>query len=308
MSDIKINLNSLNPTTFKKTVRHKVQDGSNIFRFLPPFGQEANGYPYRKWNVVWGLTDPTSGRERPFASPSTYEGECPVFDFLDILKVKLEEIGSTLGEVKTKEINDFISNLRPKTVYSYNASNKAGQVGVLELKTTAHKKVIAAMSKYITDYNQDPTSLNASPADSGLWFNVTKAGRGFDTTYDAAKNQSMIKDVHGIPSYQDDRSPLAESIVHNFDTLAYDLNNIYQKLTYQELKEILVVNLENFAKLQNLPEILVPGFGLPEAAFAQSPGPEIKRADSKVKLALDNAEDIDDTDDVIAMADKIFNS
>lgn len=311
MSNIKINLNSLSATSFKKTVRHKIQEGSNIFRFLPPFGVEANGAPYRKWNVVWGLIDPNSGRARPFASPSTYEGKCPVYDYLDILKEKIESLGTSLDEAKTKEINEFISNLRPKSVYAYNAANKAGELGVLELKATAHKKVIAVMAKYINDYDQDPTSLNSIPTDSGLWFNVTKAGRGFDTTYDAIKNQSMVKDANGIPSYQDDRSPLAPAISSNFDTLAYDLNSLYQKTTYQELKEILIANLLNAA--EKLPELLVPGFGADEVVEsillneAANSAP-ITKGTSKVKLALGKAEDVDDTDDVLAMADKIFNS
>ena len=138
MSNIKINLDSLNPKSFKKTVRHKVQEGDNIVRFLPPFGEEANGYPYRKWNVVWGLIDPNSGRMRPYASTSTYEGKCPVYDYLDLLKQKLDTI---TDENKVEELNKFISNLRPKSVFAYNASDKSGQIGVLELKSTAHKKV-----------------------------------------------------------------------------------------------------------------------------------------------------------------------
>lgn len=317
MSNIKINLDSLNPKSFKKTVRHKVQDGDNIVRFLPPFGPEANGYPYRKWNVIWGLIDPNSGRMRPFASSSTYEGQCPVYDYLDLLKKKLETI---TDENKVEEINKFISNLRPKSVYAYNASDKSGQVGVLELKTTAHKKVIALMNQYINDYSQDPTSLNADAADSGVWFNVTRSGKGFDTTYDAKKNQTMVKDANGVPSFQDDRSQLAENIVQNFDSVAYDLNNLYQKLSYDELKEILVMNLAHAA--QTLPEILIAGFGLEEGqAVAVQETVEVAKpqGNGAVNLNLGATEETpatptaptastSDTEDILAMADDIFNS
>jgi len=316
MSNIKINLDSLNPKSFKKTVRHKIQDGDNIVRFLPPFGPEANGYPYRKWNVIWGLIDPNSGRMRPFASSSTYEGQCPVYDYLDLLKKKVDTI---VDEEKVKKINEFISGLRPKSVYAYNASDKSGQVGVLELKTTAHKKVIALMNQYITDYNQDPTSLNSDPADSGVWFNVLRSGRGFDTTYDAKKNQTMVKDNNGVPSFQDDRSNLAENIVKNFDSIGYDLNNLYQKLTYNELKDILIANLIHAAI--ELPEILISGFGLEESANV-APVTEtsaVPQGNATVALKLGNTNEAskaqastitsgNDTDDILAMADDIFNS
>jgi hypothetical protein len=340
MANISINLDSLNPKTFKKTVRHKVQDGDNIFRLLPPFGPEANGYPYQKWNVIWGLVDPNSGRMRPFASPSTYEGRCPVYDYLDVLKPKVEELKNTISEERLDELNKFISNLRPKSVFAYNASDKSGQVGVLELKSTAHKKVIALMNKYITDYNQDPTSLNSELTDSGVWFNITRTGKGFDTTYDANKHQTMVKDANGIPSFQDDRTALAEGISQNYEELAYDLNNIYQKLSYDELKDILIANLINAS--ETLPELLISGFGLEEAGNDtiqgniqsnevvnsvnnQAPAVNVPQGTGKININLGetntggdatsvpagtvvNTTGTDDTDDLLAMADDIFNS
>lgn len=321
MSSIKINLDSLNPKSFKKTVRHKVQDGSNIFRFLPPFGKESDGYPYRKWNVIWGLVDPSSGRARPFASSSTYEGRCPIYDYLDLLKAKVATMTSQADEAKVEALNKFISDLRPKTAYAYNASDKSGQIGVLELKATAHKKVISLMDKYIKDYNQDPTSLSSEATDSGVWFNISKVGKGFDTSYDAVKNQIMAKDATGVPVYKDDRSPLVDSIVHNFDSLGYDLNSLYQKLTYEELKDILVVNLLSAAA--SMPELLVPGFGQSESGEEEShitvatttavnkpvAASSAKPQGAGAKINLGKVEDTsDDTDDILAMADDLFNS
>ena len=176
------------------------------------------------------------------------------------------------------------------------------------------------MDKYIKDYNQDPTSLSSEPTDSGIWFNITKTGKGFDTSYDAAKNQIKAKDESGVLIYKDDRSPLAESIVHNFDTLGYDLNSLYQKLSYEELKDILVANLLNLSR--ELPELLVPGFGLNEdgseeekvsvatttAQNRQTTATSAKPQGTGVSIKLGKAEDVDDTDDILAMADDLFNS
>jgi hypothetical protein len=331
MANISINLDSLSPKKFKKTVRHKIKDGVNTLRFLPPFGEESSGYPYRKWNVVWGLIDPNSGRMRPYASSSTYENQCPVYDYLDLLKAKVEKekaeftaSGATEDQVKAKfkPINDFISAIRPKTVYAYNATDKSGTVGVVELKSTAHKDVINVMSQYIKDYNQDPTSLNSDVSDSGVWINVKREGQGFDTKYSAAKNQIMVKDANGVPQYQDDRSPIAENIVHSYDDLAYDLNTIYEKKTYDELKEILVANILNTA--QDIPEILVPGFGLEEFSAPVQNATSVETVQvpstpaNNVSLKLDEPEAAAqsaqpasngaDTEDLLAMADDLFNS
>ena len=332
MANISINLDSLNPKSFKKTVRHKIKDGTSIFRFLPPFGQESNGYPYCKWNVVWGLTDPNTGRERPFASPSTYEGQCPVFDYLELLRAKVEAEKITLmskgmseDQVKQKQekINKFISGIRPKTVYAYNASDKSGTIGVVELKSTAHKDVLKVMNQYIKDYNQDPTSLNSAVTDSGVWMKIVREGAGFDTKYSAAKNQIMLKDATGVPSYQDDRSALAESISENFQEVGYNLNTLYQKHTYEELKEILVANLINFGI--DMPEVLVSGFGLEESQnlpqSSQSAALAPTKGSGKIAIKLESAEEVEDeapvktgkkastdTEDLLAMADNLFNS
>ena len=60
-SKIKINLDSLKSR--REWKRHKVKDGHNVFRILPPFGEASNGYPYRKWQIIWGLADLETGRK-----------------------------------------------------------------------------------------------------------------------------------------------------------------------------------------------------------------------------------------------------
>ena len=215
-------------------------------------------------------------------------------------------------KAKFKAVNDFISNIRPKSVFSYNASDKAGTVGVGELKSTAHKDVLKVMNQYITDYNQDPTSLNSEVSDSGVWMNVIREGMGFDTKYSATKNQVMEKNEQGVPQYQDDRSALAENIKASYEDLAYDLTTIYEKKTYEELKEILIANILHAAV--DLPELLVTGFGLEEfsaplqntTSVESIPAPAVAPQGVKpVALKLDAN---DGTDDLLAMADDLFNS
>lgn len=252
---IKLNMDSLK--TSKEWVRHKVKNGSNVYRILPPFGDNSNGYPYRKWQIIWGLSDPTSGRVRPYASPMMSEKRCPVMEYVDLLKERLAKMD---GDLKTRgydekavrkhpkfeRLSKFTRDITPKTTYIYNAADKAGVVGLLELKATAHKDMKTCMNDYIRDYNQDPTSLNSVDDDSGVWFNVLRSGEGFDTEYKVQKVQNKVKAANGAVSFVDDRTPLAEVIVENFDNLAYDLSSVYKTTTYDEVNDILQANMDTF--------------------------------------------------------------
>lgn len=333
---IKINMDSLK--TRREWKRHKVKDGNNIFRILPPFGDSSNGYPYRKWQIIWGLQDPESGRARPFASSMTSEKKCPVTEYVGTLKKKAETLklqltnaGVSEEDQKTRlsSLNKLISDLSPKTVYIYNAADRAGDVGLLELKSTAQKKMKALMTAYIKDYSQDPTSLNSEDTDSGVWFNITRSGEGRDTEYDVLKFQTKTKSATGKITFEDDRSPLPDSVVESYDDLAYDLGAVYQVKSYDELKEILDANMDSLVEL-------CPDAALIDEAFERevlvTKAPPVKTEVAKptgtkpVTVRLDDADDDDQPvapkgatarakiqassadDDFMAEADALLNS
>lgn len=335
---IKINLDSLK--TRREWKRHKVKDGNNIFRILPPFGESSNGYPYRKWQIIWGLFDPESGRARPFASSMTSEKKCPVTEYVQLLKKKAETLkgqlaASGVSEEDQKErlssLNKLISDLNPKTVYIYNAADKSGEVGLLELKSTAQKKMKSEMTSYIQTYNQDPTSLNSEETDSGVWFNITRQGLGRDTEYDVKIVQNKIKNpTTGKITFEDDRSPLADSVVENYDNLGYDLGSVYQVKSYDELAEILEANM--LSLIEACPDADLNADGLllqptPSKAAA-APAKTVvaaKPAGTKVvTLKMDDEEEQEETpvakntrtvkvnaaadDDFLAEADALLNS
>lgn len=306
-SKIKINMDALK--TSKEWVRHKVKSGHNHFRILPPFGENSHGYPYRKWQIIWGLADPESGRVRPYASPMMTEKRCPVMEYVDGLKERLDK---WQGELKGRGLDDkalnkhprysrlakFTRDITPKTTYIYNAADRGGVVGLLELKATAHKAMKAEMNKYIQDYNQDPTSLNGADDDSGVWFDVIREGEGFQTEYKVAKVQNKVKQPSGRVTFEDDRSPLPESIVENFDNLAYDLSSVYRSTTYDEVNEVLQANLDTFYKV--CPEAdLSKEFDLdsddePAAPVVQTrvaPAVQQKASTAKVALKLQDDDD-----------------
>jgi hypothetical protein len=328
MARISINLDSLKPK--REWKRHKIQDGDNIYRILPPFGKPEvhNGYAYNRWSVIWGLTDPSTGKNTPVASPSMTEKRCPVYEYVDLLSEKVEQMKSELqakgvDAVSIKEqlkvANEVIKDLRPKTVFAYNACSKSGEIGILELKTTAHKGIQKEMYEYIRDYNQDPTSLNSDEEDSGVWFKITRSGQNFQTEYAVTKNQSLVKMGAG-KAYVDDRTALPDSVVSSFHDSGYDLSTLYRKKSYDEVKALLMFNLGRLTENGRInTELLVEGFGKfgPVSVTPETATYEVtttgKTTAVKPKVALKIDESFNDApftsadDDMFKMADDILN-
>jgi hypothetical protein len=319
--NIKINLDSLKEK--REWKRHKVKDGHNQFRIGPPHGETSNGYPYRKWQIIWGLNDPLTGRQRPYASSITSEKRCPVTEYVaqltkkaDDMKSAMKAAGAPETEIKErlKDLSDLISQLRPKTTYVYNGIDKSGEIGLLELKSTAHKKMKAEMNQYVQDYNQDPTSLNAADDDSGVWFDVIRTGTGFDTEYDVKKCQTKVKNATGKVSFEDDRSPLPESVIENYEDQAYDLSTIYQVKSYDELAEILEANMPHLVEAVSdagLDEVEAPVIAAPKRVVAKPAAAAKKPVTTKLADEDDDAASntaAADEDDFMKEAEAILRS
>lgn len=291
---ISINMDSLKSR--KDYKRFKLQDGANIYRILPPFGDAEvhKGYPFRKWSTAW-LIDPQTGKLRPFATPQTEGKDCPVRDYSDLLAKKLKEVEAKLIQkglnddqiaTKMEGLRKAQWQIRVNHTYAYNASNKEGEVGILEVKSTAHKGIKTLMMAYITEYSQDPTSLDSDTAENaGVWFNINKTGKNKDTTYTVTLNQAREKSSDGKVYKVDDRSPLAENIVDSYEDLGYDLNAIYVRKTYDEMKTILLHNLALLA--ETYPEVVLPGYDISDI--------QVKAAPAKETASLE-----DDEDEVVA--------
>lgn len=285
---LRINMDSLKQR--KEWKRHEINKGENIYRILPPFGEEADGYPYRRWVIAW-MFDPQTGRKRPFASPRSFgEEACPVSEYAKALEERRNELEANLkskGASKDqlrdalKPFGEILWQIKPKASYSYNACNKAGEVGLLELKKTAHDAMKKEMMQYITDYGQDPTSLNSDAEDSGVWFKIRKEGEGTDTEYSVIKNQTKKKTVEGL-MFVDDRDQLPQNIVDNYENLGYDLTKLYKQNSYEELKSVLLMNL--FTVYEQFPMARIDGFDPIEPPVVSGAGQQVK-ASSQVKVA-----------------------
>jgi hypothetical protein len=269
MAKITCNQDSLKPR--REFKRHQIQPGHNIYRILPPFGPEevSNNYPYRRWSIAW-LTDPETGRRKPYALPPFEKGNPdPISTYIALLIKKIDVVkknaldkGIPEEVVKEKlaDLNKLVWELRPKNGYFYNACSKSGEVGILELKKTAHDALKAEMYQYIKDYSQDPTSLNSDDDDSGVWFDFERVGEKGDknTEYKVKKNQTKHKTATGKLTFEDDREALPEHVSQNFETLGYDIYNLYQAKTSEELMDLFMFNLREIVK--TVPNAKVEGF------------------------------------------------
>lgn len=319
MGKISINQDALKSR--REWKRHKVQDGANTFRVLPPFGDVSvhNNYPYRKWSTVW-LLDPKTQNRRPFATPLTDGEDCPVKEyndaltkFIDLKKSKLEAKGIPEAKVKAEleGLRQVQWSTRVGHSYAYNAADKSGEVGVLELKSTAHQGMKKKMAEYIKEYGQDPTTLESDMKDNaGVWFQVDKEGKGKDTTYTVNFAQIKKKNADGEIQKFDDRTPLSDNIVENYEEIGYDLNTVYMRKSYSELKDILLYNLAVLAK--DTPECVIPGYEIDgvEVADEEADGEkeEVRKAPaaktSKVNLNL-GSDDDDVSDETVEVAPEV---
>ena len=314
MTRAKMNVNTRAFEDKKEMTRHKINAGDNVLRILPPFGEDADGYPYKRWTLAW-LIDPSTGNRRPFASPWSFgHDDCPVGEYVRLLQDKKDKLEQKLAasdldksEIKEqlKPITETLYAVKAKSTFFYNAVNKAGQVGVLELKKSAHDALKKVCSQYINDYGCDPTSLNSDNDDSGIWVKITRTGTGMDTEYTVDKNQSKVKNPEtGKISFEDDQTELPAGVVNNYESMATDLFKLYREVSYDDLKDVLLFNLANLystfikdfgAKQANL--IKVPGFEFDDLLDQEPPARQEQRQPVKQATKQMPKFDQDDEED-----------
>jgi hypothetical protein len=294
MANIKINVEGLK--TGREWVRHKVQEGNNVYRVLPPFGDpnEHKNSPFRRWVVAW-LTDPNTGKRFPFATPFSSgqkDAACPIHEYTRLLSDKIEKLKAGLQAKgrSDQEIKDALSPLnkvlwetRANRTFAYNVVDKSGKVGLLELKKTAHDEMKQRMLEYIQERQMDPTSLNSDiKSDAGVWFNIKRTGMGKDTKYSVEFAKIGQKDADGDVVYKLDRSPLPEGVAESFESQAHNLSTIYRLKSYDELKDILLYNISLIA--EDIPHAVVPGFNPNEKEVKEVA--EFSTSKSTVSLSL----------------------
>jgi hypothetical protein len=212
--------------------RFKAKEGTSIFRVLPPFGKDHANRASKKIRLHWGFFD-SNGKPRPVHCTYESEGFCPICNHAwELEKMAQRSLAAGNTEESEEQMKKF-QELKSRVTYLYNAVNNEGEVGVLEVPKTAHDGIISIFKEYINKYDLDPTGLK-----DGVWFQIRRSGKGFNTKYEVNFNR-VSKKVDGEIVETINRSPLPEGVVSDFENLAVDIHNQYKIPSSSDLKKIL---------------------------------------------------------------------
>lgn len=246
-----INLETLEPKTSRQINRHKLKEGDNFFRILPPFGANHNGMVFAEWRIHWGYSD-GNGQTRPLVCTFPTEGFCPICEESkklyqakeDLIKEFKNEDKEVMWKLVPEDIKAQHTELREswntissKKSYYYNAIDPSGNVAILQLSKTAkdqlNEKILYAHKKM----GFNPVSLQ-----TGCFFNVKKVKTGpraMDVKYIVDFVKETIKAENGDVMEKIKREPISSFVIENFDKLAYDLHTLYPIRTAEELYKIM---------------------------------------------------------------------
>jgi hypothetical protein len=163
---------------------HKVEDGDNLFRILPPLWSLADeGRYYKYWRIHWGFKM-GNGRSKPIVCTERKDRNgivtehCPICDMVAMYQKEYDFMKQN-GASKD-ELNDFY---KEKVVaygaqghyYTY-AVNAQGEIGLLKLKKTMK-------DGFESRYDQLKSEGIEANGIDGVFVNIKRAGKMRDTTY-----------------------------------------------------------------------------------------------------------------------------
>ena len=252
--EAELNLGGLVPSSGKRDfVTHKLSEGDNIYRILPPFGTNHRGLPFAEVSLHWfSIVDPKTGetKNRPLRCSYATEGYCPICEQANELynekDALLKEFKDEDGKVDWKSVPDDIKakhkqvkgqfdSLRAQRGFFYNALDQSGMVGILRLPKTAAVKVGELIRKAVQQYGFNPLSL-----EKGVSFNIIQKKTGplpMNVEYSAEFVTRSVTGPNGV-ELKIELTPAAESVRNDFENLAYDVHAMYPVVTAAELKRV----------------------------------------------------------------------
>lgn len=276
--------------------RFKITEGSHVFRILPPFGTNHGNVPSRQVQLHWGFFK-EDGKTSPVPCSYPTEGYCPICERVKEREALAERSKAQGNEEEANQILKDVSQIKVKRTYLMNASNKAGEVGILEVTKTSIDGLIKHMKAYQTKYGKNPVSLA-----TGVWFVFSRSGKGFNTSYEVELNKNMVTLPDGDQVEKVDNSALAANILENYEKLAYDIHKMYAPVSSADLKRIL--NGEHIDKVivkKTKDDAAAPAASTsaaPQAAAAPTPASAPKVTAS---AAAPLATVADDQDDIMSL-------
>jgi hypothetical protein len=241
MGAIKSGYGQKQSTGFKRRNQWKLVDGDVVFRILPVSDRFTTD-PY-KWNqyhaAIYGYKN-MEGKHRLFESTLQKKNKMIVVpdaavERIEQLKAALAKATSEGNGALAKQLNELVGQRGVYSVdkkYHMNVMNLEGQVGTLAIPYTSK----AALDKEISDLQAkgiDPLSL-----ENGRYFVFNRGNTGTKTTFGV----KVLKEEVDVPGHgkleKDVIGKDLTSLWARIEEEMTDLSGIYQKVTPQEVEQI----------------------------------------------------------------------
>jgi len=238
------NANYDRKSKFKKKTFFKINDGDNVYRILPPFGDLAEaGVWSRFYKIHFGYSN-LEGKLRTFISPQVKNNrtkmiEVPdaALDRLDMLKTALEKAKAESNGPLTAQLNALVGREGIYNVDSkhyMNAMDLNGAVGILKVGHKVKLDLDEEIRKLRAE-GVDPLSL-----DSGRYFNFTrtKGSTDRDTLTKVSVYRQKIE-VAGVGKVEQEVvSTLSKEALSRCKSDASNLDGLFSVVTAEECEQI----------------------------------------------------------------------
>lgn len=238
--------------------QHKIKDGDNVFRILPPMGELAEkGRWSVYYSIEWGFKG-TDGRMKPFQNVRKVNRQSKMVEVESAAHLQRESIKEKQGKMVelfkkgklTKEqmqpIKDMSMRFNLDNKHYLNAMSLDGKIGLLKIGARAMSALREEIKK-LTEAGVDPLSV-----DNGRSFNFHRSGTGLDTQYQVTvyKEKKEIE-IEGQKEtvYRDVVHKLDDAVINRLSNEAFELSGMYPELSPEQVEEMVEayeLDLENF--------------------------------------------------------------
>jgi hypothetical protein len=262
-------------------------EGSHIYRVLPPFGTNAESGRWSQYEALhWGFAL-SNGKKRVFRcmqrknrKTGMIDVECPMCTKIEEQKAVLEQkqkelksSGKSKDQIKAilEPLNDWLQRYNVQKGHFVNALRRDGQIGRLFIKIKCKQSLDKTCKELVEKEGIDPIW-----AQEGVWLDFQRTGMDRDTTYNVVPAMEDIE-VNGRRLKDICRAPLNEEIIERMKKEAWDLATYHKDLAYNEI--LMLVNSDGD------PEIVDSVFGAPAISTAPKAEPEYEPEESDVDPA-----------------------
>lgn len=229
---------------FKKRVFYKLKDGKQVYRILPPLGNQAATGVWSVYHSVHFGYKNSKDQLRTFLSPLVQDRKTKMttvpdaaLDRLNQLKAAYEQAKIDKDTAKIETLGKLVGNMgrfNLEKQHHMNVIDKNGVPGVLKMGHKA-KLVLDLLIKELAAKGIDPRS-----PDNGRFLEFTRSGTSFDTTVSIAvlRNDNDAQVTHTITEnlYNTLVSKNADGTFRHL--AAADLNKIYRTVTAEQVARI----------------------------------------------------------------------